>query len=371
MGIVLGRLFAVVAVVSGVAGCERRHPAVIGVAFGEKQPNVMDVAQDEIRRRYPDGAPIVLTPSSEPAEEGAPGAVTVASRLTRLPGVVGVVGHADSRGTLFAAPIYDEAHVPLLVPTATSRRLRTVSPWVFMMAPDDSMEAEFIAGFAVQVLHTRAVAVFYENDEYGIGLRDGLRRAFGARGVRLVAEEPIALPCGAPETAEASIVRATQAGHLPDLTVIAGRTRDAACLGRRMTERVPGIRIIGSDAVEPDSSLDNCFGPAQAPFYVVALWHPRIADSVSAAFVGDFRRIVGASPHASEALVFDAILLLAQATRDVGARPDVVRRFLTDLGRSRPVYHGVTGAVSFGSSARRPLYMLRVGAPGSQPAVVQ
>ena len=97
MGIVLGRLFAVVAVVSGVAGCERRHPAVIGVAFGEKQPNVMDVAQDEIRRRYPDGAPIVLTPSSEPAEEGAPGAVTVASRLTRLPGVVGVVGHADSR----------------------------------------------------------------------------------------------------------------------------------------------------------------------------------------------------------------------------------------------------------------------------------
>lgn len=370
MGIVLGRLFAVVAVVAGVLSCERRHPAVIGVAFGD-DPNVLDVVRDEIRRRFPDGTPVVRTPSSEPSEEGAPGAVTVASRLTKLPGVVGVVGHADSRGTLFAVPIYDEAHVPLLVPTATSRRLRTVSPWVFMMAPDDSVEAEFIAGFAVQSLRTRAVAVFYDNDEYGIGLRDGLRHAFAARGLRPLAEEPIATPCGPPEIAEASIVRAAPARHVPDLAVIAGRTRDAACLGRRMSERVRDIRIIAADGVEEDSTFSPRFGTATAPFYIVAVWHEGLHDSASVAFERDFQRSTGRSPHASQALVYDAVLLLAQATRDAGGRPDAVRRYLTELGHSRPAYNGLTGPLSFGPSARRPLYMLRVGAPGSQPVVVQ
>ena len=371
MGIVLGRLFAVVAVVAGAVSCERRHPAIIGVAFGDDHPGVLDVVQDELRRRYASVAPRLVTSAPQPTVTGAPGAVTVATYLTQLPGIAAVVGHADSRGTLFAAPIYGEARIPLLAPTATSRRLRAVNPWVFMMAPDDSVEAEFIAEFAVRTLGAHAVAVFYDNDEYGIGLRDGLRDALAARGLRPIAEEPIATPCGPLEIAEASIVRAAPAHYLPDLAVIAGRTRDAACLGRRMSERVRDIRIIAADGVEEDSTFSPRFGTATAPFYVVAAWHEGLHDSASVAFERDFQRITGTSPHASQALVYDAVLLLAQATRDAGGRPDAVRRYLTELGHSRPAYNGLTGAVSFGPSARRPLYMLRVGTPGSQPAVVQ
>jgi len=362
MSSVLGRLLTVVAVLAGAASCERRHPAVIGVAFGEGTPGVVEVVQDELRRRYTDGSPTVRPPSQVPAEAGAPGAVTLATRLTRVPGLVAVVGHADSRGSLFAAPVYDEAHIPLLVPTSTSRRLRTVSPWVFMMSPDDSLEADFIAAFARESLHTRTFAIFYDSDEYGIGLRDGLRTAFAARGPRPQVEEPIALPCGSPETAEASILRA--AASAIDLVIIAGRTRDAACLGRRLSERVPRIRIIGGDGVESDTTFDRRFGSARAPFYAVAVWHAGVTDSASVDFARAFRRIVGATPHASQALVFDAVMLLAEATHAVGTRPEAVRRYLAELGGRRPPYHGVTGAVAFGSTVRRPLYMLRIDKAG-------
>jgi branched-chain amino acid transport system substrate-binding protein len=360
-GVVFGRLFTVVAMLAGAAGCERRHPAVIGVAFGEDHPNVLDVAREELQRRYADSAPRIFI-STEPAEAGAPGAATFATRLTQIAGLVGVVGHADSRGTLVAAPVYDEAHIPLLAPTATSRRLRTATPWVFMMAPDDSIEAEFIADFAVRSLHTRAVAVFYDNDEYGIGLRDALRGAFAARRLQPIAEEPIATPCGAPELGEASIVRAAPAGHLPDLAVIAGRSRDAACLGRRMSERVRGLRIIGADGVEHDSTFDVRFGAARAPFYTVAVWHSGLSDSASVVFAHDYQRIVGMTPLASNALVFDAVMVLAIAAHTVGNRPAAIRRYLADLGSSRPAYQGITGPVAFGPGARRPLYMVRIGA---------
>jgi len=227
-----------------------------------------------------------------------------------------------------------------------------------MMSPDDSLEADFIAAFARESLHTKAFAIFYDGDEYGIGLRDGLRTAFAARGPRPQVEEPIALPCGSPEAAEASILRA--AATRIDLVIIAGRTRDAACLGRRLSERVRGLRIIGGDAVEHDSTFDSRFGSAGAPFYAVAVWHAGVTDSASVDFARAFRRIVGATPHASEALVFDAVMLLAEATHAVGTRPDAMRRYLAELGGRRPPYPGVTGAVAFGSAARRPLYMLRI-----------
>jgi len=215
MGFVLGRLFAVVAVLAGAAGCGQRDAVVIGFAFGEEHPGVLDVVHHEFTERPAEREPRIVTASGLISAGGAPAQITLASRFVATPGLIGVVGHGDSRGSLAAAPVYQEAHIPLLVPTGTSRRLRTVSPWVFMMAPDDSAEAEFIAAFAVGTLRTHAVAVFYENDDYGIGLRDGLRRSLGVRGVQVIAEEPIAVPCGLPETAEGSILRATPRARPP------------------------------------------------------------------------------------------------------------------------------------------------------------
>src|SRR5260370_8193238 len=105
MGFVLGRLFAVVAVVAGAVGCERRHPAVIGVVFGEEQhPNVLDVVRDELRRRYPDAPPEIRSPRTQQVEEGAPGAVTVATAFTKVPGLVAVVRHVDLPASLFPPP---------------------------------------------------------------------------------------------------------------------------------------------------------------------------------------------------------------------------------------------------------------------------
>ena len=51
MGFVLGRLFAVVAVLAGAAGCGQRDAAVIGFAFGEEHPGVLDVVHHEFSGR--------------------------------------------------------------------------------------------------------------------------------------------------------------------------------------------------------------------------------------------------------------------------------------------------------------------------------
>ena len=57
---------------------------------------------------------------------------------------------------------------------------------------------------------------------------------------------------------------------------------------------------------------------------------------------------------------YDAFMLVMQAVRDAGPSPKAIQAYLTQLGKSRPAYQGVTGPITFGPERRRPLFMLRV-----------
>ena len=370
LGVRGGRLLAVVAVAVGTLSCERHQRVVIGFAFGATSPSVLDIVRAGQRDSGRVDAIEFVGPTSMTLEPGAPGQVSMAGQFAAMRGIVAVVGHADSRSTLAAAPVYDEAKIPVLVPTSTSRRLRTVSPWVFMMAPDDSAEAVFLATFVAQTLHARTASVFYDNDEYGVGLRDFLRSALGGRGARVIAEEPIGSFCDAGGQAEASLLRATPRDHPPGVVIVAGRSAQTACIVRRVYERLTRTPIVAGDAVEPDSSFVTTLGAAARNFYAVVFWYPTLPGAASAAFAQRFEARMGAPPHASHALLFDAVSLIEAAVRDVGARPEAIRRYLAELGRSRPPYPGVTGAVAFGDF-HRPMYMVRVAKLGATPVLVQ
>lgn len=357
---------AVLAAVWLLGGCDK-SPALIGYAYGRLAPNVIDVAREAMARQP--GRRIQIQIVEDPRQAGPARDVEFATRLTAEAGMAGVVGHQDSRGSLLAAPVYDEARIPLLIPNATSRRLRNVSPWVFMLVPDDSAEGAFIADFAVDRLAARSVAVLYDNDEYGRGLRDGVRAALGARGLTIAGEAPIGAVCTpSPLGGDASIALVVPRRAAPQVLVIAGRTPDAACIARRVTALSPGIRLIAGDGVEVDSGFIANAGAAADSFYVVAFWHRDLPTTESAAFMGAFTRLVHRPPLASDALQFDALMLLAQAIREAGTNPRAVRAYLLGLGTARPAYAGVTGPISFTPDRQRPLYMLRLLHGALRPA---
>ncbi|HMG19475.1 MAG TPA: ABC transporter substrate-binding protein, partial [Gemmatimonadales bacterium] len=322
-------------------------------------PSVIDVVHEELAR-WPGGAPAELRGPSSYLGTHAEREVDGAAQLTALTGVVAVVGHQDSRSTLLAAPVYDEARIPLVVPTATSRAIGTASPWIFPLAPNDSQEGAFIAAFATRALGAQAVALLYDNDEYGRGLRDGLRAALAAAGRRLTAEAPIGTVCESGGASDASLALIAPRRNPPDVVVIASRPRDAGCIVHQIGTRHPGIRFIAGDAVEIRDSVLAAMGPAAVSTYFVAFWHPGLTDAPSATFTAAYQRIVGTAPTPGAAMQYDAIMLLMQAQREVGPRPKAIQAYLTQLAQSRPAYQGVTGPIAFGAGRERPLYMLRI-----------
>lgn len=343
----------------GISACERQ-PAILGLTYRGSSPgvpSVMNVVRQEVGR-WPGGAPAEIRVPSTYLATHAQGEMENAAQLSVLPGVVAVVGHADSRSTLLAVPVYDEARIPLVVPTATSRAIATASPWIFPLAPNDAQEGAFIAEFATRALGARTIAVLYDNDEYGRGLRDGLRAALAAAGLKLTAEAPIGPVCE--PGGDASLALVAPRRHPPDVLVIAGRQQDAGCIVRRARARLPALRYIAGDGVEIGADVLTEMGAGADSTYFVAFWHAGLTDERSTAFTTSYRRIVGRAPTPAAAMQYDALMLLMQAVREVGPSRNAIQMYLRQLGKSRPPYEGVTGPIVFGTERHRPLYMLRV-----------
>jgi len=62
------------------------------------------------------------------------------------------------------------------------------------------------------------------------------------------------------------------------------------------------------------------------------------------------------------------LMVAAQAVHAAGAHRDAIRRYLSELGVSRPPYHGITGLISFAPGRPTNLVMLRLGDASAPPA---
>ena len=349
-----------------LACADDRAPARIGFVFGELATGAGAVAQaalDSLAR--PGERPVrLITPPASMTGPGAAspsGPVHLANAMAILPDISGIVGPPSSREALHAAPIYAEARIPAVIPTATSRRVRDAGRWIFTLAPDDSVEGEFLAAFVHDRLHAPAVTLYSVPDEYGLGLRDATAAALERRGVAVA--DRVTLPllsvCGGPLDPVEAVVTASLQRTRPAVAVFASRTPETACAIRLLAARHPGMRFVAGDGTVASPDLFDIAGAAVDSLYLVAFWHPDVEPVTSTAFVQRFRRVANRMPHHADALVYDAAMVLGTAIRAAGADGESVRDYLASLGVERPAYQGLTGAIAFGAAAHRPIFMTR------------
>jgi len=349
------------------AACRGGGPARIAYPLPWLSPVLAEVAQPAIDAwGRPRAAQIVdAYPGSRHLPSGYGGDVAFAEATAAMPGLVAAVGPQSSRATLLAAPIYVERRIPLIAPTATSRFVGALGPWVFQLAPDDRAEGAFMADFALDRLHARRITIFYLlSDEYGLGLRDGVVLALRRRGVAPVDESGIIEESELPRRVAESLRRAR-----PDAVVIAARAREAAAIARALEARQPHTPVIVGDGAPLDAWFRAAAGPAAASVYGVAWWLPDQPDSASRAFVARWARVDRAGPSAADAMYYDALMVAARAVRDGGSSRAAVRRYLSELGVTRPPYRGVTGPIAFGPHRAVNLLMTTLAPDGRTVAV--
>jgi branched-chain amino acid transport system substrate-binding protein len=338
----------------GSAGCTgmQPRPQVVGFAYARNSAPYLDLSAAATEAR---GLPPTrLLYDSTTAVESAEAALAFAARLVGTSAVAVVVGPSNSRNALATAPAYNAAGLAHLVPSATSRRLRGAGPATFVLVPNDSVEGDHLARFAWNVLGARRAVTFYANDEYGEGLRAGIRSAFTALGGTVLEEVPTAN-----EMDYEAVVTSVRRRHSPDIFFSAGRGVETGQL--LVAARAGGAPppVVAGDGAYSLPLLDRPTGGDLRGLYVLAFW---VYDSTRAdhrAFADRVRRTLGAEPTPEDALTEDALVLAATARAAAGPDRAAVRRWLAGLGTERPPFEGITGPIAFDPERSLPMAMVQ------------
>ena len=342
---------------------------VIGFATNVGAPSAADVAQAALDASRKPGAPRIVIDvgdSARPPIRGGPlsSEVRRAIQFVENRNLVALVGPGGSREALQTAPVYRNAGVVNIIPTGTSTRLRELGPLSFQLAPNDSLQGEFIGQFVADHLHARAAAMMYLPDEYGVGLAAGSAAALAKRGVKLTSRLPVRpsqqCPPRAPTNGYDDVVRDMLTYGTPDVVVLATRTVESSCIASAVHAHSPRTLYVAGDGTLVQHDFVRWAGSALDSIYLVAFWQVERDDSASRAFVEQFRKIVKREPRHDDAMFYDAVMVAAEAVREGGPSRAAVAKYLSQLGRSRPPYRGITGPIAFTPGSPRPLLMTRL-----------
>jgi branched-chain amino acid transport system substrate-binding protein len=276
-------------------------------------------------------------------EQGA----SVANMFAADPQVVAIDGHTFSGSTEVAIPIYEDAHIVMMSPSATNPDLTKLGSEIFnRVAFHDEMQGEYAANYIYDQLGIRKVAIMHDGGAYGQGLAEMMGGFFEGLGGEVVANEPIT-----PGETDYSAPLAAVAEAGPELIYYGGYDSDAAVLASQMaTAGLTDALLFGCDGTYGVNYIDLAGGAAEGTY---STYVPIPESEAFTKFRADYQAAYGDeqgklspfSPHAYDAL---AILLdsVEAVAIESGSSLLIPRKALAEQVRATASYDGLTGTIT-------------------------
>lgn len=274
----------------------------------------------------------------------------VGSKFAADKSIVAVIGHVCSSATLAALPIYVKAGLPCISATSTKAFIgrdsgvskKTKKTYFFRNCYTDDFQGAFLAKYVATVLGLKQVGVFYENNDYGIGLKDTFIKEAKAAGVKIIGSEGYMkgatdftpqltkLKAGKPEGIFIS-------GYYQEGGLIAGQTRK---VGLKTTI------IFGADGLDNEDFI-KVGGKAAEGAICTVPFLAAVAPAETKAVVAKFKEKNGRDIDWMSANAYDCMGILAAVIAKVGADRAKVRDGLAAYNTAANAYQGLTGATFF------------------------
>ncbi|HEV8631195.1 MAG TPA: ABC transporter substrate-binding protein [Thermoanaerobaculia bacterium] len=341
-----------------VAGCRQPEPLAIGISVNPEGVAAARLAAAEINAAGGiDGRPLALHEAADGRATQAQPAIAAADAFVHDRSVLAVVGHGNSSASLAAAQIYNAAHLPQIAPTTTAARYTQAGPFSFRLVPSEQGQAVVLARRALAAGRSARLAVFYVNDDYGRGLHAGLDSELQRLGLDVVYEAPY-LETVSPNQVDGPLAAVSRAS--PDLLFWLGRLPELLPMLAPLRAALPRLTILGSDGVEaaPIYTDPRCRGIGFVRFVDL-----EAADAGLVRFRQQLWQQRGYALTGSAVLTYDAVKLVTAALRDGARSREAVRAYLATVGRSRPPFRGLSGAIAFDEQGdvTRPYQLVTIG----------
>ncbi|MBM3216594.1 branched-chain amino acid ABC transporter substrate-binding protein [Candidatus Poribacteria bacterium] len=315
-----------------------------GATYGALIRMGAELAQEEINAAGGiQGKQLELVFGDDQAREDQ--AVAVATKFSNDPSIVAVVGHFNSICSMAGKPIYQRAKVVEFSPGSTNVDVTKGSEWTFRNLYHDDYQGTFLASYAKRVLNLSRIAVFFDNDDYGSGLKNAFMKEAEAVGLEIV---------GTPEayqreqTLDFSSAIDKFAALKPDAVFIAGLYNEAASIVKQTREKGVNVPFLAADGVSSQGYIDIAGEAAEGTYITTPfIVHPDIGGPAAQAFRVAFEAKFKQVPDTWAALTYDAVKQTVAAITKVGANRQAIRDEFAATTSAETAYQGVTGPTYF------------------------
>ncbi len=250
---------------------------------------------------------------------------TAAQKLINQDGVVAILGPVASSNSLAAAPIAQDARIPLLTPTSTNPAVTQVGDFIFRAAFIDPFQGAVMANFATKNLEAKRAAILTDaGSDYSKGLADVFRAVFTENGGEIVAEEFFMTG----DTDFNSILTIVK-NQNPDVVFVPAYYDTVGLILDQAKNNVGFSRdviFLGADGWD-SPVLFELAGDAADGFFFSNHYSPDVDSPEVRAFLDAYRaKFNGKTPDALAALAYDAAYMLAAAIEKAGSIDPVAIR---------------------------------------------
>jgi branched-chain amino acid transport system substrate-binding protein len=268
--------------------------------------------------------------------------------------VLAVVGPAFSGATDSASPLYSEAGLVTVSPSATRPDLTTKGYKSLLRAvPNDSSQGKGMAAFFDKKTDVKKVMVVDDKTDYGVGLADVAAKELKAVGIK------VQRTSAQQKTPDYSATAQKIVNSGADGLIYAGYYQDAGPFAKKVKEAGFEGVMVSDDGVK-DAQFVNLAGDASEGWYMTCPCTDPTANAKTKKFADDYQKEFNQAPGTYSAESYDVTNMIVEQLRKLGK--DTGREQLRDA-LAKTTYQGLTKEFSFdeqGNLKKQAIFLYQV-----------
>lgn len=246
-------------------------------------------------------------------DQSRPGeAATVVRKMISRDRIVALLGEVASSRSLEAAPICQQAGIPMISPASTNPKVTEVGDQIFRVCFIDPFQGTVLSKFALSKNWKRVAILTDVKQDYSVGLSQFFKANITANGGEVVSEQSYS--SGDKDfKAQLTAIKGAQ----PDAILASGYYTEAGLIALQARELQIAAPLLGGDGWDSPSLVEVGGKAIEGSFFSN---HFSVEDPAPAIqeFLKKYRAKFNAEPDAMAALGYDSAMILADAMKRAG-----------------------------------------------------
>lgn len=321
--------------------------------FGISSTNGIKMAADEINAAGGiNGKQVELNVQddrSDPSE-----AATIVTKFVTQDSVHAILGEVASSRSIAAAPIAQNAKIPMLTPSSTNPEVTKKGDYIFRSCFIDPVQGAAIAQFAAKTLGKKRAGIMVDRkNDYSTGLEKFISQTFIKLGGEMVITQ--SYQAGDQDfNAQLTSIK----GSNPDVIFVPGYYGDVALIAKQARDKGITVPFVGGDGWDA-TQLYTIGGKALNGSFFSNHYSPYDTDPQVQKFVNDYKARYREIPDALAATAYDAARIMFDAIKRANSLDG---KAIRDALAATKDFPGVTGKVTFNENrdAVKPIIMIEI-----------